>query len=93
MKAATQSWSGKKALSIFRQNPQKNTCKRSHSQIKPKKKKEPPTEAYLSPELFFYYILEFQEHPFSRTPLNGHFCSKYYRKLNISMVKKNEWLI
>ena len=35
-----------------------------------------------------HYILEFQEHPFSRTPLNGRFCSKYYRKLNISMVKK-----
>ena len=65
MKAATQSCSGKKPLSKFRQNP--------------------------------HYILEFQEHPFSRTPLNGCFCSKYCKKFNISLVKKKKkkkkWLI
>ena len=41
-----------------------------------------------------HYILEFQEHPFSRTPLNDCFCSKYCRryckKLNISLVKKKK---
>ena len=58
MKAATQSCSGRKALSKFRQIP--------------------------------YYVLEFQEHPFSRTSVNGCFCSKYCGKLNISLVKKKK---
>ena len=50
-------------------------------------KKSSP-RAYLDPELS-YYVLEFQEDPFSRTPLNGRFCSKNYEELNISLTKKN----
>ena len=98
MKPATQSCSGKKVLSKFRQNPQKHRQRSPFfikaTGLKPATlpKRAPPPQAYSGSELF-YYVLEFQEHPFSRTPLNGRFCSKYCRKLNISLVKKNKWFI
>ena len=87
MNAATQSCSGKKVLSKFRQNPQQTPSFSSKATgLKPATlpKKAPP-QAYPGPELFFY-VIEFQEHPFSGTPLNGRFCSKYCRKRNISLV-------
>ena len=98
MKAATQSCSEKKVHSKFRQNsqkyPQRSPFSSKATGLKPATlpKKSPPPQAYPSPKLF-YYVLEFQEHPFSRTPLNGRFCSKYCRKLTISLIKKIEWLI
>ena len=97
MKAATQRCSGKKELWKFRQNPQKTPAKepilyQSHRlEVCKLTTKEPPSGIPM--HWVIYYVLEIQEHPFSRTSLNGHFHSKYYRKLNISLVKKNEWLI
>ena len=65
MKAATQSCSGKKVLSKFRQNSQeKNTHKKAHSLAKPQawslqpyQNRAPPLlpqQAYLGPQLFYY---------------------------------------
>ena len=94
MKAATQSCSGKKALSKFMQNLQKTPTKepilwQSHRlETCNLTKKRAPHRHTQTLSYFFSYVLEFQEHQFSRTPLNDCFCSKYYRKLNISLVKK-----
>ena len=97
MKAATQSCFGKKVLSKFRQNPQKAPAKDPFSSKATGLKsatlpKKSHPKAYLGPELF-YYVLEFQKHPFSSTLLNCCFCIKYYRKLNISLVKKMSGLL
>ena len=78
---------------MLKKHPQRSPFSGKATGLKPATlpKKGLP-QAYLGAELF-YYVLEFQEHPFSRTPLNGRFCSKYCRKLDISLVKKMSGLL
>ena len=99
MNVNTQSCSGKNVASKPRQNPQKTPAKEPILQQSrrleacnlTKKEPAPSLQAFSKQptQTLRCYLLYFRipRTPIFRTPFNDHFCSKYRKNFNISLVK------